>query len=118
MSFSLIPQVYAACTAIGDAGINLGDCLTLKDGSKVSDVYSQSTDIVNLVVRNVFILAGIIIFILLILAGYKYISDTSKGKDEAKTMIETALIGFILMFSAFWIVQIVKISTGIDYLGF
>lgn len=117
MLFNLIPQAYAACVS-SEGGLNLGDCLTLKDGSKVSEVYDQPVILVNLLTRNIFIVAGLILFALIILAGYKFISGASKGKDEAKEMLEAALVGFIIMFSAYWIIQIIKIVTGIDYLGF
>ena len=116
MLFSWIPQAYAACEA-GEAGVNLADCLTLADGSKVSEVYNQPTVLVNLLISNIFIVAGFILFFLLIVAGYKFISGASKGKDEAKEMLEAALVGFIIMFSAYWVIQIIKIVTGIDYLG-
>lgn len=112
MSFSLIPRAYAACTA-GEGGINLGDCLTLKDGSKVSDTYQNPAVLINLVVRNLFVFAGLIVFLLILYAGFKFISGGAKGKDEAKTMMEAALVGFILMFSAYWIIQIIEIVTGV-----
>jgi hypothetical protein len=117
MLFSWIPQAYAACES-GEAGLDLTDCLTLGDGSRVADVYNQPTVLVNLLISNIFIVAGFILFFLLIAAGFKFITGATKGKDEAKEMLEAALIGFIIMFSAYWIMQIVKIITGIDYLGF
>jgi phage shock protein PspC (stress-responsive transcriptional regulator) len=117
MSFSLIPRVYAACTP-GVDGVNLGDCLTLKDGTTVAATYNKPAVLVDLIVRNAFILAGVIVFFLIIYAGFKFITDSTKGQEEAKTMMEAAGVGLILMFAAYWIIQIIKVVTGIDYLGF
>lgn len=97
------------------AEVDLGDSFTLGIGEgKVSDVYKTPADLVNLIANNLFIIGGIIIFFMFLLAGFKFMGDTTKGKDEALGIIKTALIGFILMFSAFWIVQILKLITGAD----
>ena len=100
-------------------GINLGDHLTIFDGAnevKVSAKYTDFGFVVNLIVSNLFVIAGILIFFLVIGAGLSYLKDTDKGKDEAKNLITGAVIGFLVMFSAYWIVQIVKLLTGAEIL--
>jgi hypothetical protein len=119
MLLGLIPTVYAdysACGA-GRGGINLGDCLQLSDSTKVSSVYDTPAFIVNLLISNLYIVAGIILFIIIIAAGFKFITGGKKGAEDAKNMIQTALIGFIIMFSAYWIMQIVALLTGITIPG-
>ena len=107
MSFNLIPKVYA------QGGVDLGEKFTLGvGGAPVKDVYSTPADLVNVIVSNLMVLGGVILFFMIILAGFKFLQDTTKGKEEAMKIMKTALIGFILMFSAFWIVQIVKVITG------
>lgn len=98
--------------AIGDDGINLAEYLTLKSGKKVSEVYKTPADIVNLLVSNAFVIAGVLLFIFIIIAGFKFISGDSKGMQEAKTMMGGVLTGFIVMFAAYWIIQIIQILTG------
>jgi hypothetical protein len=62
-------------------------------------------------------LAGIGLFLMLILAGFKFVtSPESAAKGEAKDKIKNAGIGFLIMFSAYWIMQIIEILTGIDNL--
>ncbi len=114
----LIPKAYAQvnCKAGLTGGVDLGDCLKLSDSTPVKDVYTNPAFLVNLIVRNAFIGAGIFLFIIIILAGYKFLTQDKKGVEEAKTMITTAIVGFVIMFSAYWIVQVVGIVTGADIL--
>lgn len=95
----------------GSGFIPLGDCLKLSDDTKVSETYTTPAFLVNLLVRNLFVVAGTILFFMILLAGFKFIAGGKKGLDDAKQIMTAALIGFLLMFSAYWIVQIVKLIT-------
>lgn len=99
-----------------DAAIPLGDYLKLSDNTKVSEVYDTPAFLVNLIVRNLFVVAGIILLVIGLYAGFQYITGGRKGMDNAKQMLTAAAVGFILMFSAYWIVQIIKIVTGTEIL--
>lgn len=113
MLLYLVKQAYAQCDA-GAGGIDLAGCLKLSDSQKVSDVYSNPAFLVNLIVRNLFALAGVVLFFLILLAGFKFIKGGAKGVEEAKTLVTTAITGFMIMFSAYWVVQIIKLITGAD----
>jgi len=96
--------------------LNLVDCLILNpdDGSTVAGVYDTPAVIVNVIVRNLFVFGGMVLFFMIILAGFKFaMSPQSKGKEDAKNIIQGAGIGFLIMFSAYWIIQILEILTGI-----
>ena len=110
------PPEVSPCGA-GSGGINLGDCLRLSDNTKVSDVYDSPAFLVNLIVSNLFIVAGVVLFLLLILAGFKFITGGQKGAEDAKGIFQTSLIGFITMFAAYWIIQIIALLTGITIPG-
>ena len=108
------PECSTASTSDCNPGsgfIPLGDCLKLSDDTKVSETYTTPAFLVNLLVRNLFVVAGIILFFMILLAGFKFIAGGKKGLDDAKQIMTAALIGFLLMFSAYWIVQIVKLIT-------
>ncbi len=107
-------QRIAAST--GDIGINLADYLTLKGGKKVSEIYKTPADMVNLLVSNVFVIAGFMLLIFIIMAGFKFIAGGSKGMEEAKTMMGGVLTGFVVMFAAYWIIQILELVTGVKIL--
>ena len=106
----------AADTA--DVNINLSEKLVLDDGRSAQAAFSRPSDMVNLIVRVVFIASGIILFALVIGAGFTLISGgDGKNLDKAKTTLTGALTGFIIMFAAYWIMQIIGMLTGAN-IGF
>lgn len=94
--------------------VNLIDHLRLKNDQTIAEVYDKPGTLVNLIVSNLFVVAGVFIFVMFIGAGLSFLQDTDKGKNDAKTLATGAVIGFIVMFSAYWIVQIVKYITKAD----
>jgi len=94
--------------------LDLGECYALNETQTVRDVYTDPAFLVNLIVRNVFVVAGIILFLLVVYAGYLFITGGTKGIEKAKEVLQGALIGFFVMFAAYWIVQIIKVVTGAD----
>lgn len=74
-------------------------------------------DLINVLVKNIFVLAGVLLFILLIFGGLQVIVKAGAGEPEAagrgKNAVTAALIGFALILAAYWIVQIIEYITGI-----
>ncbi len=101
----------------GDVEITLSDKLILKDGTPVQEVFNSTDDMINLIVKIVFVSAGFFLFLMIIGAGLSLIQGGSKDKDKAKTTMTSAIIGFMIMFGAFWIMQIIQLITGIN-MGF
>jgi heme/copper-type cytochrome/quinol oxidase subunit 4 len=117
--FNFIPQVYAAGCDTSQGSLNLSDCLILNDkGETVASVYNSPAVLVKILMSNIFIVAGIILFFLIIYSGFLFLSGDKKGPDQAKTMMTTAVVGLLVMFAAYWILQIVKIVTGADLIYF
>ena len=109
-------KVYAQCDPSA-ANLNLADCYTtgMEAGSRpVSEVFTDPATLINILVSNIFLFSGLIFLVLLVYSGYLYISDTTKGKEQAQEIITNAMKGFILMFTAYWIVQIVISVTGVQ----
>lgn len=99
---------------LGSGGINLGDVLCLSNNTPVNAVYTSPAFLVNLIVRNVFVIGGIILFLLIFYAGFKFVQSGTQGKEEARKILTTAITGAVVMFCAYWIVQIVQLLTGVD----
>lgn len=76
--------------------------------------------IVSVVVKNAFVLAGIISFILLIVGGLGVImsagSGDAKQMEQAKKSITGAVTGLIVVVTSVLIVQLVATLTGSDVL--
>jgi len=71
-------------------------------------------DIINELVKLIYPLAGILLFIMLILGGFDLL--TSAGNEEkvkkGQGRITSAIIGFAILFAAYWIMQIIQIILG------
>lgn len=110
--FSLVNTAYAQHP--GEGGVDLGKFLRLSNDQAVGDIYTEPAFLVNLIVQNVFIIGAIILFILIFYAGFKFVAQGKEGIQDAKKIMTTAIVGFLIMFCAYWIVQIVGVLTGID----
>ncbi len=75
--------------------------------------------LITAIVKNSFVLAGIISFILLIFGGFNVIvaAGDAKKAQQGKTAITGALTGLLLVLGSFWIVQIIEVVTGLKLLS-
>ena len=83
----------------------------------MSGVYKEPATLVNLIANNIFIVAGVVVFANFVFAGYRMIQDDAKGKDEARDAMTKSILGLVIIFVAYWIVQIIGVVTGAN-LGF
>jgi hypothetical protein len=104
-------------TQVEEVEISLGEKLILKDGTPVKDVFNSTDDMLNLIVKVLFVGAGLVLFIMIIGAGFAMIQGGGKNAEKAKTTMTSAVLGFIIMFAAYWIMQIIQLLTGIN-MGF
>lgn len=76
-------------------------------------------DIVSRALIYVFPIAGILVFIYLLYGGLNLMlaAGNEEGIKEGKAKITNALIGFLIIFAAYWLVQILEIILGISLLN-
>ncbi|MBI3342643.1 hypothetical protein HY032_00620 [Candidatus Gottesmanbacteria bacterium] len=76
--------------------------------------------LVNVIIRNAYVLAGIISFLLLVFGGFGVIlaagSGDTKELEKGKQTITYAILGLILVVTSYWIVQIIEKVTGLSLL--
>lgn len=101
---SLLPKpVYAQ-------GVDIQSTL----GSPLTDIGS----LISVLLPNIYIIAGIIFFLLIFIGGFGIISSAGKGMKEGVSQGQKALtagiIGFVLIIGSYWIIQIIQIVTGLD----
>ncbi len=84
-----------------------------------NSTFNASTTISDLIKRAlplIYSVAGITLLIYLLIGGYGYL--VSQGDPQAiasaKSKITTALIGIVIVFISYWIVQLAGILLGID----
>jgi len=68
--------------------------------------------------NNALIIAGLILLVYMIVAGIGIMSSAGSGNEEkmekGKKALTSAVIGFIVVFAAYWIVQLISKVTGVD----
>jgi hypothetical protein len=74
---------------------------------------------INQAINFIFPLAGLILFVMLVWGGFEMLTSAAskKGLDAGKQRITAAIIGFLLLFASYWIIQIVEAITGVVILG-
>lgn len=80
------------------------------------------TDLGNLVsslLELAFPIAGIILLLLLLAGGFSLMTSAGdpKAMQAAKGRITSALIGFVIIFAAYWITQLIGLILGLPDIG-
>lgn len=100
---------------------NIGCLLKLNTGSpgqpakSVGSYFSTTSSFINLFVPLIFVFAGIILFFLLIGGGFSIIASggNAKNVESGKNQVTGAILGFLVIFAAYWIIQIIETITGV-----
>jgi len=74
---------------------------------------------VSVIVKNAFMLAGVIAFVLLVLGGFGIIVGAGgdpKQMEKGKQTVTGAVIGLLVVIGSFWIVQLIQYLTGTQLL--
>lgn len=86
-----------------------GQTTCIKDPLATSGTspFTTPADIISRALTFIFPIAGLILFINLIWAGYQYLASQGdqKAMDSARGRITNSLLGFILLVVAVWITQ-------------
>jgi hypothetical protein len=78
--------------------------------------FRTPADIINRAVKlYAFPAAGLILFVMLVWGGFEMVlnASSSKSQDAGKQRITAAVIGFVILFSAYWIIQLLQAIFGI-----
>lgn len=89
---------------------------TALPGFEFSGSKGNIGSIVSSFINYLFPLAGILLLLYLIFGGFSLMTSGGdpKAVQGAKSKITNALIGFIIVFAAYWIVQILGTVLGIE----
>lgn len=107
--------------AAANPGVDIGAGVNMGTNQSLGQTFPTIGTLINIILKNSLTIAGVILLGLLIFGGVKFImsagSNDSKKAAEAKTIITNAIIGFIVVFTAYFIVQIVGVITGVNILN-
>ena len=98
---------------------NIGEQFWLKEnmGIKGSPAYESLGGFISTILPNVYVVAGIIAFILVLVAGLMFIINAGKGESEQakkwQGTLTASIAGLLIIFLSYWIIQIIEVVTGI-----
>ena len=95
--------------------------MDIKDVFKTPFQTPQSiTGVVTSFLDIAFVVAGVILLFFFVLGGIGMISsagsDNAQQMEQSKKTLTSALIGFIIIFAAYWIVQLLGRVAGVTIL--
>lgn len=77
--------------------------------------------LVSTILSNAVLIAGILMFILMLAGGIMVISGSGSDNPEStakgRKAITAALVGFLIIFTSYWIIRIVETITGVNILN-
>lgn len=81
-------------------------------GKSIGDFFSGDTGLVSIV----FIFAGLALLLYFLLGGFQLMTSSGDPKkaESAKQTLTNALVGFVIVFIAYWLVQALGSILGIE----
>jgi hypothetical protein len=98
---------------------DIRDAFLLKENTTVESKFDSPATLISLIVNNIYGIATVILFFFILSGGLSILlnpGNADKAKQGAKT-ISTAIIGFVILFSSYWIIRIIEAITDIQILG-
>lgn len=73
------------------------------------------TSIVTKIVGIAIPIAGLILFILIIVSGFNLMTSANNPEqaEKAKQSLTSAIVGFLIIFAAYWIAQVLQVVFGV-----
>ena len=94
----------------------------LSSGEAKDDFFADGAvtpaNIINRVMKFLFPIAGMILFVMLIWGGFEILGQaaTKKSMDAGRQRITAAIGGFFLLFISYWLMQLVEVIFGVKIL--
>lgn len=88
----------------------------LKQINPVPQGMSTIPGFLNTILPSVFLIAGMLLLVMFLVAGFNYLTSTTNADkaEGAKRQLTTAAVGFLILFSAFWILQALTYILGLE----
>jgi hypothetical protein len=75
--------------------------------------------LVSIILQAAIVIAGIILLFLFIFGGIGMIAGAGNNNPEqaakGKQAVTSAVIGFIVVFAAYWVVRLIEVITGVPF---
>lgn len=81
---------------------------------------SSLGDLISIFLKVSFVIAGVFVLVLFLVAGFSIIASAGTNNPEAaekgKNAATAAVIGFFVIFAAYWIVRIIEVVSGNNFI--
>lgn len=98
-----------------DKGVDIG-----KEFASPWGVDKQLGDLVSVVISGALIIAGVIVLFLFIFGGLGMIAgagqDNPQKAAQGKQAATSAVIGFVIVFGAYWVIRLIEVITGQNFI--
>ena len=93
--------------------------VTVFEESQHAATLSKPGGFINRALEFAFPLAGLILFLMITVGGFQMLTGAAskKSMDAGKQRVSAAIVGFILLFASYWIIQIVERILGVNILS-
>ena len=94
--------------------------LTLPDGNTIPDQVSRDfpdiASVIMKIMQYVYVIAGIGLLVVILSAGFTLLTSAgdAKAMEKGKKGLTNGIVGFVIIFVAYWLVQIAGIVFGIE----
>ncbi len=94
--------------------------VNLQDKYNAPIVAGEPGPIISNLITAVFVVAGILILFMFVFAGLGMLRGAGESKPEemakARKALTYAIIGFTVVFTSFWIIQLIEVLTGSNFI--
>lgn len=104
-------KVYAQTLKFNDgSGMSFQVTGDVSWAKKIGDIINRSMD-------YVFLFAGVALLLMLLAGGFKFLTSGGDPKkmQSGQQQVTWALVGFVLIFVSFFIVQIAEVMFGLEF---
>lgn len=91
-----------------------GESLTIPD--EVSKTFPDVASIITKLIQYVFVISGIGLLVVILSSGFTLLTSAgdAKAMEKGKKGLTNGIVGFVIIFVAYWLVQIAGIVFGIS----
>jgi len=100
--------------------LDIGKQFWVRPNTGISEAsgFGSIGEIISNLLPNIFTIAGIILFIILIVGGLVFMMGAGQENPDlakkGKQAITSTLIGFLIIFCSYWIIKIIEVVTGLN----
>ncbi len=97
----------------------LGEFYEISPPPRFKEEFTDIGSIISALLPYLYVIAGLILFGAIIASGFQFLTSAGDPKRtaSAKGCLTNAVIGFLIVFISYWLIQIIEVVFHLDILG-